>query len=145
MENKELKEEIRELKKEIIKETTKDALHYFETLVDVARESFLILDAKIQVISANSVFYENFKVLREETEGKSLYELGNGQWNILELRELLEKILPEKKVVRNYEVEHVFESIGKKTILLNARQIDTVQLIVLALEDITPKKMLSNN
>ncbi len=118
------------------------ALHYMETLVDVARESFLILDADLRVISANSVFYDNFAVSVKETEGKFLYELGNGQWNIPDLRNLLEEILPKEKVVRNYEVSHFFEKIGQKTMVLNARQIDAVQLIILAIEDITDKKNL---
>lgn len=124
------------------KESKELAMHYFETLVDVARESFLILDADLRVISANPVFYRNFKVLPKETEKMLLYKLGNGQWDIPELKKLLEEILPEKKVVRDYPVTHNFETIGKKTILLNARQIDAVQLIVLAMEDITEKKDL---
>jgi len=64
--------------------------------------------------------------LNRTTEGKLLYELGNGQWNIPELRKLLEEILPSKKVVKDYKVEHVFQTIGEKTMLLNAKQIDTV-------------------
>lgn len=119
-------------------------MHYFETLVEVARESFLIIDSDLRVISANPVFYQNFQVDSTQTENRFLYELGNGQWNIPELKILLEEILPEKKVVKNYEVRHIFEKIGPKTILLNARQIDTVQLIILALEDITEKKQLEN-
>jgi hypothetical protein len=118
------------------------ALHYFKTLVDVARESFLILNSDLRVLSANPTFYENFQVTLMETEGKLFYDLGNGQWDIAQLRTLLEEILPEKKVVRNYEVEHIFEKIGQKTMQLNARQIDTVQLIILAIEDITDKKKL---
>ncbi|MDO8497414.1 MAG: hypothetical protein Q7S61_02610 [bacterium] len=73
---------------------------------------------------------------------KFIYDLGNGQWDILELRDLLEKILPEKKIVRNYEVKHDFQTIGKKTMLLNAGQIDSVQLIIIALEDISERKGL---
>lgn len=118
------------------------ALHYFKTLVDVARESFLILDADLRVIAANPTFYQNFQVTSSQTENILLYELGNGQWNIPELRRLLEEILPDKKVVRDFEVAHVFEVVGEKTILLNARQIDSVQLIILALEDITDRKRL---
>lgn len=123
-------------------ESKKQALHYMQTLVDVARESFLILDADIRVISANHVFYKNFQVTLEQTENKLLYKLGNGQWNIPELRTLLEEILPNKKVVKDYEVTHDFEKIGKKTVLLNARQIDSVQLIILAMEDITEREEL---
>jgi transcriptional regulator with PAS, ATPase and Fis domain len=123
-------------------ESKKLALHYMETLTEVARESFLILDAKLKVISVNPIFYQNFKVSPKETENKFIYDLGNGQWNIPELKNLLEKILPEKKVVKNYEVQHVFEAIGEKTMLLNASQIDSAQLIILAMEDITDRKML---
>ena len=104
----------------------------------------MILDSELRVISANPIFYQNFQVLKEETEGRPLYELGNGQWNIPEFKALLENILPSKKVVRDYEVEHVFETIGEKTMLLNARQIDVAQLIILAIEDITPRKQLEN-
>lgn len=118
------------------------ALHYMITLVDVARESFLILDANLRVISANDIFYQNFRVKSAQTEKKLLWELGNGQWNIPELRKLLGEVLPKRKVVRDYEVTHIFETIGRKTILLNARQIDSVQLIILAMEDVTDKKSL---
>lgn len=125
-----------------IKESKELALHYMETLVDVARESFLILDADLRVISANPIFYQTFRVTPEQTIAKFLYELGNGQWDIPELKQLLEEILPSKKVVKDYQVTHVFETIGKKTIVLNARQIDTVQLIILAMEDMTDKNIL---
>ena len=125
-----------------IKESRELALHYMETLVDVARESFLILDPNLRIVMANTVFYQNFQVSKEETEKRLIYELGNGQWNIPELKELLEDILPNKKAMRDYEVKHVFETIGQKTMVLNARQIDSVQLIVLAIEDITDKKNL---
>lgn len=132
-----------------LQESKDAALHYFKTLVEVARESFLILDANLMVISANPTFYQNFQVSSEQTENKLLYELGNGQWNIPELKRLLEEVLPTTtttggKVVKNYEVTHDFETIGQKTMLLNARQIDSVQLIILAIEDITEKKLLEN-
>jgi len=125
-----------------IKESKDLALHYMKTLVEVARESFLILNSDLKVISANPVFYEIFQVLPKQTESKFVYELGNGQWNIPALRKLLEGVLPKKKVVKNYEVTHIFETIGEKTMLLNARQIDSVQLIILCVEDITSKKKL---
>jgi len=126
------------------KESKELTLHYMATLIDVARESFLILDSDLRVISGNPIFYETFRVSPKETENKILYDLGNGQWNIPELRKLMEEILPDKKVVGDYEVEHVFETIGKKTMLLNAKQIDTVQLIILAIEDITVKEELED-
>jgi hypothetical protein len=124
------------------KESKELALRYMETMMACARESFLILDHGLRVIMANPIFYEVFQVLPEQTENKFLYELGNGQWNIPELRKLMEEILPDKKVVKDYEVNHKFETIGKKTMLLNARQIDTIQLIILAIEDITFRKEL---
>ncbi|PIR13997.1 hypothetical protein COV49_00385 [Candidatus Falkowbacteria bacterium CG11_big_fil_rev_8_21_14_0_20_39_10] len=124
------------------KESKELALHYMATLVDVARESFLILDSDLRVISGNPTFYEVFRVSPKETENMLLYDLGNGQWNIPELKKLLEEILPNKKIVKDYEVKHVFEAIGEKTMLLNARQIDAVQLIILAIEDITVKEEL---
>ena len=112
------------------------------TLIDVARESFLILDDDFRVISASPTFYETFLVNRQKTEKKLLYKLGNGQWDIPELKKMLGGILPKKKVVKNYKVEHNFQTIGRKTMLLNARQIDTVKLIILAIEDITDKENL---
>jgi two-component system CheB/CheR fusion protein len=128
--------------KQEIKESKEEALHYMKTLVDVARESFLILGADLRVLSANPIFFQAFQVSPKETEGVLLYELGNGQWNIPELKKLLEEILPKDKTVKNYEVKHVFETIGEKTMLLNAGQIDSVQLIILAIEDITERKGL---
>lgn len=126
------------------KEAQDLALHYMKTLVEVARESFLILDSNLRVVSANPTFYENFKVSPEQTEHVFLYELGNGQWNIPTLKSLLEEILPQKKVVKDYEVTHTFQKIGEKTICLNARQIDidSAHMIVLAMEDITVRKEL---
>ena len=94
---------------------------YMKTLVDVARESFLILDPDLRVVSANKTFYQNFQVSTEETENKLLYELGNGQWDIPELKEVLGNVLPEKKDVRDFEVTHAFEKIGTRTIELNVK------------------------
>ena len=130
------------IKQNEIIESKELALHYMKSLVDVARESFLILDAKLKVISGNPIFYQTFQVTPVQTENKFIYELGNGQWNIPELKRLLENILPERKDVKNYEVKHNFQTIGDKTIELNAKQIDSVQLIILAMEDITEKKTL---
>ena len=118
------------------------ALHYMQPLMEIARESFLILDSNLKVIFANPIFYQTFQVGIAQTENIYLYELGNGQWNIPELKNLLEKILPEKKTVTNYEVDHNFETIGRKVMQLNARQLDSSQLIILAIEDITVRKEL---
>lgn len=126
------------------KDSKEQALHYMKTLVDVARESFLILDADLRVVEANPIFYEGFKVSKEETVGKLLYDLGNGQWDIPELKKLLDEILPEKIEVRDYVVTHTFETIGKKSIVLNAKQIDSVKLIIIAMEDVTSRQVLES-
>lgn len=126
--------------KTLPKSEKEKALHYIDTLVEVAREPFLILDGKLKVIRANKSFYNIFRVAKENTEGLFVYNLGNKQWNIAKLRELLENILPKKKVFKDFEVEHNFPKIGKRTMFLNARQIDSVKLIILCFEDVTLKK-----
>lgn len=172
--------------------TVEDALHQAESVINTVREPLVVLDADINVVSANRSFYEVFKVNPLETEGKLLYDLGNQQWNIPKLRQLLEDILPASSVFEveeieisehsknkkffeveenlrfsehskspisvprtqsvrrpqktlffeDFEITHFFPEIGKKTMLLNARQIkiEDKQLILLAIEDITKRK-----
>jgi nitrogen-specific signal transduction histidine kinase len=114
--------------------------HYLVTFADTAREPFLILGNDLKIVGANASFYKNFQVTKEQTENQYIYDLGDGQWNIPELRKLLEDILPQKKVFNDFEVTHKFPNIGLKIMLLNARQLDTTQQILLAIEDITVKK-----
>lgn len=118
------------------------AFHYLTTFADTTREPFLILDANLRVVGASASFYQNFQVTKEQTENQLVYDLGNGQWNIPELKNLLENILPNKKVFNNFEVTHMFPNIGLKIMLLNARQLDTTQQILLAIEDITLKRAI---
>jgi PAS domain S-box-containing protein len=96
------------------------------------------------VVTASRSFYEFFKVKPEETVGQLIYDLGNKQWDIPKLRELLETILPLKTSFDNYEVEHDFTTIGRRVMLLNARQIQRMlgkeRIILLAIEDITERK-----
>lgn len=94
------------------------------------------------VIGANASFYKNFQVTKEETENKLVYDLGNGQWNIPKLKNLLEDIVPKKKVFNDFEVSHEFPKIGLKIMLLNARQLDDTNQILLAIEDITAKRAI---
>ena len=124
----------------IATEDSEIAVRYIRTFSDTAREPFLILDSNLRVIGANESFYKNFQVNKEETENKFVYDLGNGQWNIPELRKLLEDILPDKKVFNDFEISHEFPDIGLKIMLLNARQIDSTQMILVAIEDITAKR-----
>ena len=100
----------------------------------------VVLHADLRVRSANESFYGTFQVTPAETEGRVLYHLGDGQWNIPRLRELLEKILPQNTSFKNFEVEHHFEKLGQRTMRLNAQRLDDLHLILLAIEDITEQK-----
>lgn len=133
--------DIAELKK--ISFNLKERKELSEGIIRTIREPLIILDGNIMVVLANPSFYRTFDVLPLETEGQPLYSLGNGQWDIPELRKLLESILPQNAKVEDFLVEHRFPRIGQKKMLLNARKIvfaDTKkQLILLAIEDITDR------
>lgn len=110
---------------------------YVEKIVDSSRDALLILDFNLRVRSANETFYDTFRVDPSDTEGRMVYELGNGQWDIPKLRNLLEDVLPDNDAFDNYEVEHEFPDLGRRTMVLNARRVDHMQLILLAIEDRT--------
>ena len=122
------------------------SLEYAESIIDTVREPLIVLDQDLRVVSASRSFYEIFKVKPEKTVGQLFYDLGNKQWDIPKLRELLETILPQRTTFDNYEVEHDFATIGRRIMLLNARQIERRQgkerIILLAIEDITVRKEL---
>ena len=90
----------------------KTASLYAQSIVDTIREPLLVLDEALRVISAGRAFYETFHVSREETEGRIIYELGNRQWDIPQLRDLLRDILEKNSVFQGYRVEHDFPGIG---------------------------------
>ena len=119
---------------------------YIKTVVDTLREPFLILDKDLLVLSANRIFYVLFQTTIEETEGKKVYELGNGQWDIPKLKILLEDILPKNTFFEDFRVEHEFPKIGHKIMMLNARQVYAVDnekpILLLAMEDITKQIQL---
>lgn len=117
-----------------------EAKAYAEAIVSPLPIALLVLEADLRVRSASQLFYETFHVVPEETEGRLIYELGNGQWNIPKLRTFLEEILPDNAIFLDYEVEHTFEEIGQRTMLLNGRRLDTVQLILLIITDLTQGK-----
>jgi len=123
-----------------------DAREYAESIINAVPESLIILDENLKVVSANRSFYQVFEVKSEETEGRFIYDLGNRQWDIPKLRELLESILPKTTSFDNFEIEHDFPSIGKRTMLLNARQITRLSgkppIILLVIEDITESKKI---
>ena len=120
------------------------SLEYAESIIDTVREPLMVLDQELRVVSVSRSFYGVFKVKPEETVGQLIYDLGNKQWDIPKLRELLETILPQKAFFDNYEVVHDFATIGRRIMLLNARQIERgigkAQIILLAIEDITTRK-----
>jgi len=119
-----------------------DALELADSVVQTVREPLLVLDSKIKVVSANRSFYQTFKVTPENTIGKNLYIMGDRQWDITSLRNLLEDILPKKADLKDFVVEDDFPNIGHKKIILNARQIyqkgKGTSMILLAMEDVTP-------
>lgn len=123
----------------------KSLMVYYKEVSETVIGPFVILDKNLHVVTANLAFYRVFKVRKGDTEGKLIYELGNNQWESQELRELLERILPKHRVLTNYSVTHDFPGIGRKTILLNARQVDSKQLILLAMEDITAQMNLKHD
>ena len=120
------------------------ARRYAENTVEAVREPMLVLDDQQRVESANQAFYRNFRVTPGETVGKRLYDLGNRQWDIPHLRELLEEIQPQSTSIENFHVEHDFEQLGRRIMLLHARRINDSQQktnrILLAIEDITERK-----
>lgn len=118
----------------------------FQDIVETIREPILVLGSDLKVVLANRSFSNTFKVTPEETLGHFVYDLGNHQWDIPRLRELLDKILKQGNTFDDFEIDHDFPDIGHKTMLLNARHLveqeTDSQLILLAIEDITERKQL---
>jgi two-component system CheB/CheR fusion protein len=113
---------------------------YAESILETIREPLVVLDGRLRVVSANRSFYRTFHVSPDETQNRLIFSLGNRQWDIPELRELLEKIIPEKRAFEDFRVEHTFPKIGRKAMILNARKIEQKaggrELILLAIEDV---------
>ena len=121
-----------------------DAREYAENIVETVRKPLVVLDSELKILTANRSFYETFKVTHETTIGHFICDLVSRQWDIPELRALFESILPHGTVINDYEVDHDFPKIGRRIILLNARQIFRkdigTHIILLAMEDITVRK-----
>ncbi|MDZ7832400.1 MAG: PAS domain S-box protein [Desulfobacterales bacterium] len=121
-----------------------EAREYAESIINTVRDPLIILDQDLRVISASRSFYDAFTVKPEETEGQLIYDLDNKQWDIPELRDLLETLLPQKTTLDDYQVEQEFADLGRRTMLVNAREIHRKsgkeRLILLAIEDITERK-----
>ena len=122
------------------------AREYAESIVATVREPLLVLDTNLRVQTASRSFYDTFKVTPKETEQRLLYALGDGQWNIPALSQLLEDVLPKRHSFDDFLVQHDFEHIGRRTMLLNARRLvqepDQSGLILLAIQDVTERKAL---
>jgi len=120
---------------------------YAQSIVDTVREPLIVLNGSFEVISASRAFYTTFEVSPEATIGKVLYTLGDNQWDISQLHEMLETVLPDSTSFDNFEIEHDFPGIGHRNMLLNARRIlsetGTTELILLVIEDITERKKMS--
>ena len=119
-----------------------------EAIVDTVREPLIVLDDALNVVVASRSFYRTFQVIPEETEGRRLYELGNGQWDIAGLRELLTAVIPHHTTIEEFEVEHDFPTLGRRTMLLNARTVfyegnNSTSLLV-AIEDVTERRALEH-
>src|ERR1700688_177679 len=99
------------------------ALAYAENIIATLREPFVVLDKSLRVRTANAAFYRDFRASKEETEGRLVYELGNGQWDIPQLRTLLIQVLSNSHPVEDFEVEHVFPALGRRNMLLTARRL----------------------
>ena len=131
-----------------VKLSQDEAYEYSESIINTVREPLIVLNQDLRVVTASRSFYEVFQVNPKETVGELIYDLGNKQWDIPQLKELLETILPEKTTFDNYEVEHDFATIGRRIMLLNARQIHRVlgkeHIILLAIEDVTERKDAEN-
>lgn len=126
----------------------KQCSNYIKKVIDTVREPVLLLDNNLRVLAANESFYKMFQVEQINTEGRIIYELGSGQWDIPALRKLLEDILPSNSFFKGFEVIHDFEFVGHKELLLNARGINSSEItdvltekfppvIFLAIEDVT--------
>jgi len=127
----------------------KEAFENVDSILQTIREALIVLDVDLMVVSANHSFYKTFQTTDKETLGRPIYEIGNGQWNIPELRRRLTEILPQKTTIEDFLVEHDFPWVGRKVMFLNARKVqkssnEGPDLILLAMEDVTGRKQLED-
>ncbi len=122
-------------------EKIQSALNYSNDIINTIREPLIVLDKHQNVVSANTSFYKTFNLIKSETEGHKIYELGKESWNMPSLRKLLEDILPKNKEMNDYELEQKFPDVEHKKLILNAKRIYRgdigTELILLAMEDDT--------
>jgi PAS domain S-box-containing protein len=121
-----------------------DAVSYTEEIVATLREPFLVLDSNLRVMTANASFYRTFHASEDETAGRFIYDLGDGQWDVPGLRTMLEKPVPTTIAVEDFPVEHDFPAIGPRNMRLNARRFppegEHANLILLSIQDVTEQR-----
>ena len=121
-----------------------DASVLAQAIVDTVRDPLLVLDEHLHVVTASRAFYQTFRMNRQDIQGHPVYALGDGQWDIPELRLLLGEVAPQHAVMDGYEVERNFPIVGRRSMLLNAREVfnqrNTHKLILLAIEDVTDRR-----
>jgi PAS domain-containing protein len=102
----------------------KDGHPLARAIVDTVRDALIVLDRDLRVVAASRSFYQTFGANPQDTQGQLFYDLDNGRWNIPALRRLLEEVIPQHRTIEGYEVEHEFSTIGRRALLLNARQVE---------------------
>jgi PAS domain S-box-containing protein len=121
-----------------------DASALAQAIVDTIRDPLLVLDQDLRVVTANRTFHQTFRMSRQDIQGRPVYRLGDGQWDIPELRSLLEEVAPQRAAMEAYEVERNFPAIGRRSMLLNAREVfnqrSAPTLILLTFEDVTERR-----
>lgn len=121
----------------------KDARNYAEATIRTARDPLLVLRADLRVNTANEAFYKTFKLTPAQAEGSLIFDLSGGAWRIPKLQVLLEDILPRNSFFNDFEVTHDFPQIGRRTMLFNARRLDTndsvPRMILVSIEDVTER------
>jgi two-component sensor histidine kinase len=122
-----------------------DACALAQAMVDTVREPLIVLDKELRVVAASRSFYVKISTDPDNTKGKHFYELGDGEWDVPQLRLLLEKVIPDHGAIDGYEVEHDFPRLGRRIMLLNARIVRYEKAhtnILLGVEDITVQRDL---
>ncbi|MDE1152381.1 MAG: ATP-binding protein [Micavibrio sp.] len=134
------------LSHEAMQVSLKDSLGYIQSILDTIRTPVLILDSELRVRTASRAFYQTFSVLPDSAEGRFLFDLENGAWNILSLRTKLLEVLPKESSFDDFEIEHYFPTLGQRSMLLNARklwsEVTHTSLILLVIEDVTAKRII---
>lgn len=122
-----------------------DDVQLSRAIIDSIQEPLVVLDEKLTIISTSNSFNKKFGFKPQEPDGQLFYNLGNGEWNIPALRVLLEEVIPHHTVVENYEVQHTFSSLGKRIMLVNAREIkyeNKQKKMLISIFDITDQRRL---